>query len=108
MPNELTLKFEDKTIIFVHGSPESINEYLKEDSNEVKEVMKKFKGDILVCAHTHIPYMKKYGEKIIINDGSVGKPKIGRPNSTYVILNIEKNKEIKAEFIEISYNYKKS
>ncbi|KAJ51772.1 putative phosphoesterase [Clostridium tetanomorphum] len=107
LPNELTLKFEDKTIIFVHGSPESINEYLKEDSNEVKEVMKKFKGDILVCAHTHIPYMKKYGEKIIINDGSVGKPKIGRPNSTYVILNIEKNKEIKAEFIEISYNYKK-
>ncbi|WP_027624145.1 metallophosphoesterase family protein [Clostridium lundense] len=105
LPKTLTMEFEGKNITFVHGSTRSINEYLKEDSKEVEEVMQEFKGDILVCAHTHIPYLKKYDNKIIINEGSIGKPKIGRPNSTYVLLNIEENKDIEVEFIEIAYNY---
>lgn len=106
LPKTLTMEFEEKSITFVHGSPRSINEYLKEDSVAVEEVMKEFKGDVLVCAHTHIPYLKKYGNKVVINEGSIGKPKIGRPNSTYVILNIEKEKDIQSEFIEIAYDYK--
>ena len=106
LPKTLVMEFKEKSITFVHGSPRSINEYLKEDSIEVEEVMKEFNGDVLVCAHTHIPYLKKYGNKVIINEGSIGKPKIGRPNSTYVILNIEKGKDIQAEFIEIPYDYK--
>ena len=29
--------------------------------------------DILVCGHTHIPYAKYYGEKLLVNAGSVGR-----------------------------------
>ena len=53
--------------------------------------------DVLVCAHTHIPSIKEYNNKLFVNDGSVGKPKIGSPDSTYRILDIDKDGNIKRE-----------
>lgn len=107
LPRQIVLEFENKKIYFVHGSVRTINEYLKEDSREAKEVMGIFEGDILVCAHTHIPYKKFYGSKLLLNDGSIGKPKIGRPNGTYLIINIDKEK-VESEIVEFTYNYEKT
>lgn len=108
LPENITLKFEDKTITFVHGSPRAINEYMLENKSDLDEIMNNFKGDILVCAHTHIPYTKNFGNKILINDGSVGKPKIGRPNSTYVIIDLNKDTNTKIEIKELSYDFHKT
>lgn len=105
LPSEIKLKFMEKTIVFVHGSTRKVNEYLSYDSVEALEIMKELEGDVLICAHTHRPYKKEYDSKILINDGSVGKPKIGRPNSTYIILDINKD-NLETELIEIEYNYK--
>lgn len=107
LPEDITVVDKGKIITFIHGSIRSINEYLKEDSKEAEEVMKEYDGDILVCAHTHLPYLKKYGEKLLINDGSVGKLKIGRPNATYGILTCDKD-IVEFEIIEISYEYEKT
>lgn len=107
LPEDIVVIDKGKVMTFVHGSIRSINEYLKENSKEAEEVMNEYDGDILVCAHTHLPYMKKYGEKLLINDGSVGKPKIGRPNATYGILTCDKD-TIDFEKIEIPYEYEKT
>jgi len=104
LPEKITLTFEDKSILLVHGSPKSINQYLHYESQEAEEIMHNIHEDVLVCAHTHIPYVKEYGNKLLVNDGSVGKPKNGKPHSTYVILNIEKNKDIKVEVKEVPYD----
>ena len=84
----LKYTFNGVKILFTHGSPNAINEYLFEDAENTKKVMTEYEGDVLVCAHTHIPYIKKFNDKLIVNIGSVGKPKIGRPNITYAILDI--------------------
>ncbi|MEY8000448.1 metallophosphoesterase [Clostridium sp. Mt-5] len=107
LPREINFQFQNKKVCFVHGSTRSINEYLKEDSKEAEEVMEAFTGDVLVCAHTHIPYESKYGSKILLNDGSIGKPKIGRPNGTYIIMDV-KDKNVYAEMIEFTYDYEKT
>lgn len=104
LPEKLTLTFEDKSILLVHGSPKSINQYLHYDSQDSEEIMQHIPEDALVCAHTHIPYVKEYGNKLLVNDGSVGKPKNGKPHGTYVILNIEKNKDVKVEIKEVPYD----
>lgn len=104
LPQNLTITDKGKVIQFVHGSTRVVNEYLLEESKEAEEVMKDFEGDVLVCAHTHIPYVKKYGDKILVNDGSIGKPKIGRPNITYSILKIEDD-EMDVESVELKYSY---
>ena len=69
--------------------------------------MNQLEDDVLVCAHTHIPCAKKYGNKLLINVGSVGKPKIGKPNPTYAIIEIEDNGEVKVTFRYLEYEFKR-
>ncbi|WP_238918086.1 metallophosphoesterase family protein [Clostridium sp. YIM B02555] len=107
-PLKLTLNIEGKNILFVHGSPNAINEYLLEDGDNTNEIMNTITEDVLVCAHTHIPGIKEFGDKLYVNCGSIGKPKIGRPNSTYCILDITKESGIKAQIKEVPYSYKRT
>lgn len=64
-------------------------------------------SDILICVHTHLPAIKEFDGKVYVNSGSVGKPKIGRPNSTYCILNITKADGFNVQIKEISYDFKR-
>lgn len=107
LPSALTLNITNKTLLFVHGSPEKIDEYLLKDDGNTKKVMDTIQEDVLICAHTHIPGIKEFGNKVYVNCGSVGKPKIGRPNSTYCILNINKDEGMKVQIKEITYPYKR-
>lgn len=105
LPKEMILKFEGKTIVFVHGSPRQINEYLKENTKEADEVMSELQEDILVCGHTHIPYYKTYGDKMLINCGSAGKPKTGKPEANYVILEIEPSTNADVQIVNVTYDF---
>lgn len=107
LPSTISLNIAKKNILFVHGSPDKINEYLLENGENTYEVMNSLKEDILVCAHTHLPCAKEFKNKLLINCGSVGKPKIGRPNPTYSIIDINKFGEVKVKTREISYEIKK-
>jgi putative phosphoesterase len=107
LPSSLTIKAGDKNLLFVHGSPSSINEYLFIDSENTAEHLNKIEEDILICAHTHLPGIKEIKNKTYINVGSVGKPKIGRPNSTYCIIEINEENKVNAKFKEITYEVKK-
>ncbi|MBT9830850.1 metallophosphoesterase family protein [Clostridium baratii] len=107
LPTSLTLEFEGKKVLFVHGSPNKINEYMLEEGDNTASIMGNLDSDVLVCAHTHIPSVKKFGQKLFVNDGSVGKPKIGRPNPTYCVLDIEKDRDVKAQIFEIEYEVKR-
>lgn len=107
LPTNLTLEFNNKKIKFVHGSPNAINEYLMEDASNTNSIMKNLQEDILVCAHTHIPSIANFEDKLFINDGSVGKPKIGTPDATYCLLNIDDIGKVTAKIKHVSYPYKR-
>ena len=68
--------------------------------------MKELKEDILVCGHTHIPYAKYYKDKLLVNAGSVGKPKTNTPNANYVIIEIKFSVEV--EIVEVPYDFEKT
>lgn len=106
LPTSMTLDFNGKKIKLVHGSPNALNEYLLEEDKTTSQVMESLQEDILICAHTHIPSAKYFGNKLFINDGSVGKPKIGTPESTYCILDIDKSGNVKPLIRHISYELK--
>ena len=69
--------------------------------------MNELSEDILICGHTHIPYAKYYGEKLLVNAGSVGKPKTNKPSANYVIVNIN-NSSVEVEIIEVDYDFEKA
>ncbi|MGF0110908.1 metallophosphoesterase family protein [Clostridium sp. SGI.024] len=107
LPTKLDYDINGVKVIFTHGSPYKINEYLFEDGENTKKVMEEISEDVLICAHTHIPSYKKFGNKVFINVGSVGKPKIGRPNATYALIEIKEDKTIDVKFRELEYEYKR-
>lgn len=107
LPKEFEITFEGKKVLFVHGSPRKINEYLKENSKEAEEVMSSFEADILVCGHTHKPYYKMYGNKMLINAGSAGKPKTGTPKANYAVIDLCSD-DTKVEIYEVDYDHEKT
>lgn len=111
----LPLALRDPTkagdILYVHGSPKSTSEYLMESTHELVLFERAAAGlcDILVCGHTHVPFVKevsgtltvttkerigdprprrevKLNPKLIVNAGSVGEPRHGTTDATYVVL----------------------
>ena len=107
LPSSFTLNAGGKKILFVHGSPSKINEYLYIDEKNTADALLSIDEDALVCAHTHIPGSKQINNKIYINCGSVGKPKIGRPNSTYSLIEIDKTGKLTVQTKELKYEVKK-
>ncbi len=120
---EFRLNDELITLLLVHGSPRSVDEYLFEDMPEADmlTIMQEANADILCFGHTHKPYHRiiNTGEKgdgyfrHAINLGSVGKPKDGDNRACYVMLNIDPKASIadaytmNAEFIRVEYDVEK-
>lgn len=107
LPERLDFDINGINISFVHGSPNAINEYLFEDKENTIKIIEEFKGDVLVCAHTHKPCFKQYDNKYFISTGSVGKPLCRTPDASYCIIEIDDNGKVNAKFKTISYEYKR-
>ena len=126
----LPLTLRKDNLCFAHGSPNSQHEYLlpSMDGFAALERVLSAGADVLFCGHTHVPYVReleggnlkvevkqpdkdKYVSQLqvslkrIINAGSVGEPRHGRPNATYVIYDTEMEQ---VSLREVSYNYQKT
>lgn len=105
LPHEIKFTCGKYKFLIVHGSPRKLNEYLKEDTpaGYLEELLDESVVDVIICGHTHKAYHKVTGHRHVINAGSVGKPKHGNPQSTYVI--IDCTQELKVETVEVNYNF---
>jgi diadenosine tetraphosphatase ApaH/serine/threonine PP2A family protein phosphatase len=126
----LPLSLRESNLCFVHGSPHSQHEYIMPEMNAfaAMERILTTGADILFCGHTHIPYTRsldggqlqvkvKVPEKSavelsflaplkrIVNVGSVGEPRHGRPNATYALYDTNTDE---VELREVAYDYKKT
>lgn len=106
LPYKLQREIEGHQVVLVHGSPDVLNEYLKQDvADEVfQKHLESTRADILLFGHTHKPFHKVLGGKHLVNTGSVGKPKHGNPNATYALLDIT-HAGVNVEIIEVPYDY---
>lgn len=128
---QLPLSLRQDNLCFVHGSPNSQHEYLMPEIDAFTALERVFStdADILFCGHTHIPYDRTLNAgamqikiktsrstepesknfttsvKRIINAGSVGEPRHGRPNATYVIYDTDTEQ---TTLREVPYDYQKT
>ena len=129
----LPLTIRDDNLCFVHGSPNSQHEYLlpSMDGFAALERVLSVDADVLFCGHTHVPYVRTLDNgsitvrlqqparrsggattqqftsplKTIINAGSVGEPRHGRPNATYVLYDTD---TMQATLREVPYEFTKT
>lgn len=92
-------------ILFTHGSPDSIDEPLNDETPQerLKELAHKAHSNIILCGHSHQPFMRFAGGSIFINPGSVGRMFDGDPRASYAVLSIKKHK-VEADFFRIDYD----
>lgn len=106
LPAEIRETISGYRFLFVHGSPKALNEYLYENTGDeyLNQLLRENDVDVLICGHTHLPYVKKLKSGLVVNAGSAGKPKHGNPNVTYVVIDFIDGM-LGSDIIEVEYNY---
>ena len=79
-----------RNLLVVHGSPVSNDDdiYPSITPKGLETKLKNACPDILVCGHTHIPFVKKVSSMLIVNCGSTGQPVDGDPKPSYAIISV--------------------
>lgn len=68
----------------VHAIPtDPLFGYCREDSDQWNKELDWVRADVLVVGHTHTPFIRRIGDKTIVNPGSLGQPKTGRTFACY-------------------------
>ncbi len=94
LPEQLEVEVGNKRMLLIHATPDSMSEYIYEkDSERLIDLLDYIAQDIYVYGHTHFPYRMTLPDKdkIVINAGSVGRPKDGDNRATYIVLDVEEN-----------------
>ncbi len=101
----LPLFYETKDFYMVHGSPRNpLEEYIFPHHPYMESFLEGIKQNLLVLGHTHQPMIKKFGEKTILNPGSVGQPRDGNPKASFAIYD---TKTQEAEIKRVEYDIEK-
>ena len=93
LPTMETFELEKTTFQMVHGSPEyPLDFYMFDGKNEptkdqlhLVEYMELCGLDVIVMGHTHRPYIRNIGDKVLCNPGSAGQPRDGIPKPSYIV-----------------------
>jgi putative phosphoesterase len=70
----------------VHAIPtDPLFGYCPEDSKLWRDQVRTIDSDVLVVGHTHTPFLRLENGTSILNPGSLGQPKTGRPLACYAV-----------------------
>jgi predicted phosphodiesterase len=70
----------------VHACPtDPLFGYCPEQSDRWKDEVLRIDADVLIVGHTHTPFVRTIGQTTIVNPGSLGQPKTGRPLACYAV-----------------------
>ena len=89
LPEQRTVVIEGThPIRVVHGSPTTDNENLNHngDRGSLEQALYQIPEQVLVCGHTHEPWIVQYNHKLAVNPGSVACPLNGDTRAQYALL----------------------
>ena len=82
-------------LLIVHGSPrDQLNEYVYPEDPYFEALFDGLGEGVIVLGHTHVPFVRRVGGKIVFNPGSVGQPRDGNPGASYATYDTEEEKVV--------------
>ncbi len=105
LPSELRLAFGGMDVLIVHGSPLGDEDYIYPSitGRALATKLKEGKPGLLVCGHSHVPFVRKVAGTWIANCGSVGKPVDGDPRGSYALVDFKSRRAISAKIVRFEY-----
>lgn len=91
LPAERRVRIGDDLILLTHASPGSQTQGFDKDldPSTTTERMSRTDARVICCGHTHIPEVREFGWKLIVNDGSAGYVFDGDPTASWALVTIE-------------------
>jgi putative phosphoesterase len=92
-------------LLVVHGSPVSNDDdiYPSITPKGLETKLTNSRPDILVCGHTHIPFVKRVSGMLVVNCGSTGQSVDGDPRPSYAIISVDA-KSASGRIVRFEYN----
>jgi protein phosphatase len=59
--------------------------YCPEDSDDWVREVDGVPADVVLVGHTHTPFIRRIGGRLVVNPGSLGQPKTGKPDACYAV-----------------------
>jgi len=86
LPLHRELRIGSTKFYLVHATPvDPLFGYCPAEPDAWREYVKAIEADVLVVGHTHTPFLRTEGNTAILNPGSIGQPKTGRPLACYAV-----------------------
>jgi putative phosphoesterase len=91
LPAERRLRVDETLVLVTHASPGSqtagFDAHL--DGSVVVERLARTDARIICCGHTHLPEIRDFGWKMIVNDGSAGYVFDGDPTASWALVRLD-------------------
>jgi putative phosphoesterase len=90
LPAERRLWVDDTLVLVVHASPGSQTAGFDQslDASVVLERLSRTDARVVCVGHTHIPEVRDFGWRVIVNDGSAGYVFDGDPTASWALVDI--------------------
>lgn len=91
LPAERRLRIDDTLLLVTHGSPGSQTAGFDKDldASVTLERLSRTDARIICCGHTHIPEVRDFGWKQIVNAGSAGNALDGDPTASWALITLD-------------------
>jgi putative phosphoesterase len=86
LPVRRQFKLGEESFFCVHAIPsDPLFTYCAETSNQWQHEVDCITADVLLVGHAYTPFIRRLGRTLIVNPGSLGQPKTGRPFACYAL-----------------------
>jgi putative phosphoesterase len=91
LPAERRLHVEDTMVLVTHASPGSQTAGFDQtlDPSVTIERLSRTDARLICCGHTHLPEVRDFGWKQVINDGSAGYVFDGDPTASWALIELD-------------------
>ncbi len=86
LPERLEVKRSKSRFFLCHATPsDPLYEYRKAESDQWLHDCIQLGADVILVGHTHLPFVRSFNRQTVVNPGSLGQPKTGKPNACYAV-----------------------
>jgi len=86
LPLKAEIKRGNTRFYLTHARPsDPLYGYCAQDSDEWVKEVESVPADVVLVGHTHTPFVRKIGNQLLVNPGSLGQPKTGKPDACYAV-----------------------
>ena len=108
MPPQILLEWRGRRVLLVHGSPDSVNEFVWEsetDDSAIDAWLERAGADGICATHSGLPWLRHTRRGFWCNIGVIGRPAHdGTPRVGYALLHLEDDGALGAELVPLAYD----